>query len=170
MTTRMIHFGPDDCHRLMVFRSAGYSIEACGSLSQLHTALRAGGSPEAVFISEGEGIAPQEALSLTKVLTPAPVVLFRSTNRAYEDTGFDLVIHALTPPEVWLKELDALIGKNLAGRSASRLLAPELAQQRRNIALALDKSRIDRSRRRLENRRAGPPALNPGAFPNSPMK
>src|SRR5215472_12463406 len=35
MIAKVVHFGTDDCHRLMVLRSAGYLVEDCACLEQL---------------------------------------------------------------------------------------------------------------------------------------
>lgn len=109
MLARVIHFGPDDCHRLMVLRSAGYAVEDCETLLQLGMSLSAGGSADAVLMSDGVGVSPQEAAAVARTYSNLPLILFRSTNRSYEDSGFDLVVHTLTPPEVWLNDVDALI-------------------------------------------------------------
>jgi hypothetical protein len=164
MTTRVIHFGPDDCHRLMVLRSAGYFVDACWSLGQLRASLLTGGEIEAVFMSEREGIAPDEAVSLAKTHCAAPVVLFRSTNRAYPDSTFDLVVHALTPPEVWLKEIDALIGVKRGGQS-SRLFARDSVQWRRH---AVRTSGGGRSK--SEYTRRVSPAVDHRSSSDSPFK
>jgi hypothetical protein len=111
MAARVIHSGPDDCHRLMVLRSAGYAVDDCMSLGQLRAFLLAAGESDAILLSDGDGVAPEEAVALARGCSSAPVILFSGTNRAYEDAAFDLVVHTLTPPEVWLREVDALIAK-----------------------------------------------------------
>lgn len=114
MPSRMIHFGPDDCHRLMVLRSAGYTVQDCHSLAQLRVTLEADDAPDAVLLSDGDGFSPREAVAVARIHSSNPVILFRNTNQAYEDSGFDLVIPCLTPPEVWLTDVDALIEKRRA--------------------------------------------------------
>ena len=114
MHARLVHFGPDDCHRLMVLRSAGYAVEECQSLLQLGNSLSAGDSVEALLFSDAEGISPEAALAVAKSLSSLPSVLFRSTTRTYQDSGFDLVVPSLTPPEVWLNDVDALIERTRA--------------------------------------------------------
>ena len=109
MFARVIHFGPDDCHRVMVLRSAGYSVEDCLSLSQLRATLETGQPPDAVLMSDGDGVAPSDAIAIARHHSSHLVVLFRNSNLEYEDSGFDLVVPCLTPPEVWLNEVDALI-------------------------------------------------------------
>ena len=118
MSARVVHFGPDDCHRLMVLESAGYTVEDCRCLGELRGALGGGAVVDAVLVSDGDGVSPQEAMAVSRTHSSLPVILFRSTNRAYEDAGFDLVVHCLTPPEAWLNEVDALIEKSRAGLRA----------------------------------------------------
>jgi hypothetical protein len=114
MPGKVIHFGPDDCHRLMVLQSAGYTVQDCGSLPQLRLTLESDSAPDAVLMSDGDGVSPQEAIAVARTHSSNPVILFRNTNQSYEDSGFDLVIPCLTPPEVWLTEVDALIEKRRA--------------------------------------------------------
>src|SRR5215469_5795931 len=103
MIARVIHFGPDDCHRLMVLRSAGYVVEICQSLVQLENRLQLGAAPDAVILSDSDRTCPQEAMAVARSFTSNPVILFRDTNMAYEDSGFDLIVPCLTAPEVWLQ-------------------------------------------------------------------
>lgn len=109
MLAKVIHFGPDECHRLLVLRSAGYAVEDCETLLQLGSSLSAGASADAVLMSDGVGVSPREAAAVARTHSRLPLILFRSTNLAYEDAAFDLVVQSLTPPEVWLNDVDALI-------------------------------------------------------------
>ena len=109
MLAKVIHFGPDYCHRMMVLKSAGYAVEDCETLLQLGTTLSAGASADAVLMSDGEGVSPREAAALARRHSRLPLILFRNTNQAYDETGFDLIVQSLTPPEVWLNDVDALI-------------------------------------------------------------
>jgi hypothetical protein len=114
MLARVIHFGPDHCHRLMVLRSAGYAVEECHSLSQLGERLESGEAPDAVLMSDDGEFPLQEPMAVSRKHSSTPVILFRSTTVAYEDSGFDLVIPCLTPPKLWLSDVDAVIEKNRA--------------------------------------------------------
>jgi len=115
MTARVIYFGSDDCHRIMVLRSAGYTVEECSSLVQLRASLAAGEPADAVVTSDNDGVSPHEAAAIVREHLSLPVILFRNTNMAYEDSKFDLVVQCLTPPEVWLSDVDALIERSRAG-------------------------------------------------------
>ena len=114
MPARVVHFGPDDCHRLTVLRSAGYTVEDCRSLLQLRVTLETGDVPDAVLMSD-DGVSPEEAVAIARTHSSNPVILFRSTNMDYEDCGFDLVVPCLTSPEIWLNDVDAVIEKRRAG-------------------------------------------------------
>jgi hypothetical protein len=161
MAARIIHFGPDDCHRLMVLRSAGYAVDGCESLAQLRRLLMAEGVPEAVLLSDGPGVELKEAATLTRSCSSAPVVLFSGTNRAYEGMSFDLVVHSLTPPEAWLHEVDKVIGESrLLGKPLSAL-SRKSAQRLEESALAVNKSRSERMRWRQGRAQTVVPAPAP---------
>src|SRR4051794_28057333 len=55
MPARVIHFGSDDCHRLMVLESAGYVVEDSDGLTQLRGLLQDGAAVDALLVSEGDG-------------------------------------------------------------------------------------------------------------------
>ena len=114
MIARVIHFGPDDCHRLMVLRSAGYDVEVCQSVTKLQTRLELEAAPDAVILSDAYGTSPYEAMVVARTHSSNPVILLCSTNLAYQDSGFDLVVPCLTPPEVWLNDVDTLIERRRA--------------------------------------------------------
>ena len=153
MAAKVIHYGADDCHRLMVLRSAGYSVDECHSLVQLRDRLARGAQPDALFLSDTEGVEPIEAMALARTQSSAPVILFRSTTLAYEDTGVDLIVHTLTPPEVWLEEVDALIEKCRASRAKSQALIQRSAQLRRESPAARQQFRAGPVHSRRESER-----------------
>ena len=114
MIARVIHFGPDDCHRLMVLRSAGYAVDICQSMNQLRNQLEMEAALDAVILSDGDETSPHEALAIARKHSSNPVILFRSNTKSYEDSGFDLIVPCLTPPEVWLNDVDTLIERRRA--------------------------------------------------------
>src|SRR6266700_231459 len=122
VAVRVIHFGVDDCHRLKVLRSAGYTVRECSNLLQLQASLLEDGEAEAVFMSEGAGMPPEAAVLLTRTLSPAPLVLFKGPNGHCNESGFDLVVQTLTPPDAWLEELDALVAQSREIRADAQLL------------------------------------------------
>jgi hypothetical protein len=122
-SSRIIHFGKDDCHRVNVLRSAGYAVEDCRTLRAFREALAADRKPDAVFITEREDNLQGDAVSLSKSCSSAPLVLFRRSNSDLGEESFDLVIDSLTPPTHWLGEIGDLIvrGREVeTGRSQTR--------------------------------------------------
>jgi len=111
MPGRVIHFGTDDCHRLMVLESAGYALKECDCLVELRRLLEDSVRTDALVVSEGDGVSLQEVVAVARTHSCLPVILFRNTNLEYEDDGVDLVIYCLTPPRVWLNEVEAAIEK-----------------------------------------------------------
>lgn len=93
----------------MVLRSAGYAVEACDSFGQFHAFLAGDEAADAVLLSEDECFFPEDAALLVRSYSEAPVILFRNTNRTCEEVRFDLVVPSLTPPQVWLQDVDAVI-------------------------------------------------------------
>ena len=164
LAARVIHFGVDDCHRLMVLRSAGFSVDIFSSLGQLRTFLLAGGEADVLFLSDSDDGVPEDAMSLARTHSSAPVVLFRSTNQTYQESRFDLVVHALTPPEVWLHQVNALIARSRGVRARSVELPRKSARLRHEAAILTMRSRAERQRSRAEcDRNAG---LAHGEEPN----
>lgn len=117
MAARIIHFGADNCHRLWVLKSAGYFIEDCQSVVQLHAALQSGSDPDAVAFTENERFAPEEAVAVTRSHSSAPLILFRETHNDCMESVFDLVVPVLEPPETWLNSVAALIARRRAVRA-----------------------------------------------------
>jgi hypothetical protein len=125
-SVRLIHFGSDDCHRVNVLRSAGYSVDDCRSMRAFQEALTGERKPDAVFITERDDDPSRDVISLTKAYSAAPLVLFRRSHGDLSDGSFDLVIESLTPPKQWLQEIDELIARRHEGRGADagRLNSP----------------------------------------------
>jgi hypothetical protein len=166
MAARVIHFGPDDCHRLMVLRSAGYSVDDCGSLLQLRACLASGAIPDALLMSDGGPVMPEEAIALARTHVSLPVILFRNTTLTYEESGIDLVVPSLTPPEIWLIEVEGLIEKSRTLRTVSESLIDRSARHRREVADAVDRSRAERVRSKQERARNVRFQANPSILPN----
>ncbi len=170
MAARVIHFGPDDCHRLMVLRSAGYAVDGCTSLAQLRDALLAGGEADAVLLSDGSGVALEEAASLARSYSSGPVVLFSGTNRAYEGAAFDLVVHSLTPPEAWLYEVDKVIARRRPLGGNLTALPRKSAQLIAESARVVNKPRLERMRSRQERARSAAPPTGDRLGQDSALK
>jgi hypothetical protein len=115
-------------------------------MTQFRGCLLSGGHADAVLLSDGEGFAPDDAASLARNCSSAPVVLFSGTNRTYDGAAFDLVVHSLTPPEVWLHEVDALIAKSRVLGERLATLSRKSTRLREESALAVNKFRSERIR------------------------
>jgi hypothetical protein len=109
MDARIVHFGFDDCHRIAVLKSAGYSVEECKSIAQLHAALVGVREVEAVVITETDEIEPDEAISVTRATSMAPLILFQSLKPHYDVSEFDLVVPCPTDPYKRLGDIRAVI-------------------------------------------------------------
>ncbi len=154
MAARVIHFGIDDCHRLMVLRNAGYAVDECVSLVQLRSALKAQASAEAVFVSEGESIPQQAVATLTRTHSSAPLILFQGTNCVADEPAFDLVVPNFTPPDVWLNHIKSLIEQSKAIRDRAQFLVAQSEMLRRESSEVRIKSRNERERSRRARERS----------------
>lgn len=126
MAARILHYGPDSCHRLFVFRSAGYDVGQCGSVIQLRTALLSGEQTDAVVMANGPFDPSHDAVRVTRAHSSARLILFRDTNADIKEEDFDLVIPALTPPARWLSDIALLIERSRA--IGARLCRPSAGQ------------------------------------------
>lgn len=102
MIAKAIHFGVDDCYRVLVLQRAGYDVKQSPSLDALIIALQNERHLAAVFISEGDRGSTERAAELVRRFSAARVILFRSSQRSIDEGKFDRVYATLTPPENWL--------------------------------------------------------------------
>lgn len=159
MAARVIHFGSDDCHRLTVLRSAGFAVAECSSLSQFRKALKAVENPDAVCVVEGNGVKPEAVGEMARANCSAPVVLFRTSYRNSEEAHFDLIVPTLTPPEIWLREIETLINRSRKLQARSLVLIENGREIRRESAAAREKSQAERARSRGEYLRGQAPSF-----------
>jgi hypothetical protein len=108
MSRRLLSFGYDACHRWSVLRLAGFTIDHSDSIQNLRDRLMSTRSLEAVLMVEDIVRVPAEAIDAARSYFSGPIVLFegRVPNK-YRD-AFDLRVAALTRPEVWLPQIEAL--------------------------------------------------------------
>jgi hypothetical protein len=109
MAARVIHFGWDDCYRIPVLLAAGFEVREVKSLDELSVILQNDEPVNAVLMSENTEQSAVEAAEMWRRSSPAPLVLFRRSERAIDENTFDKVYSCLTPPDVWLRETNALI-------------------------------------------------------------
>ena len=146
MAAHVLHIGTDDCHRLTVLRSVGYEVEECTSLVQLAEALESAPDPVAVILSESESFPPEEAVSLSRKRSAAPVIFFRRANTAANEDEFDLVIPPLTAPEKWLTEVDNLMGRSREVQAQARVISEHSKSLIKEAGLARRGSERERER------------------------
>jgi hypothetical protein len=110
MAARILHFGTDECNRIILLRNAGYAIDTCPSLVTLDSALQDRLEPDAVVIP---GVVPtparHDAVTLVHSRSSAPLVLFESGKCCPDEFEFDLVIPTFTPPEEWLQTISQIV-------------------------------------------------------------
>jgi hypothetical protein len=105
----IIHFGLDDCHRILVLTNAGYTVHSCTSLSQLRAALLGLAEVDAVVLTESDEFIFDEASSLIESNCGAPVVLFEAQPEHSGGSDVDLSVSGLISPEIWLEQIRELI-------------------------------------------------------------
>jgi hypothetical protein len=127
MDARIVHFGFDDCHRLMVLRGAGYSVEECTGIVQLSAVLSGSEEVDAVVFAENDGDVPRGAILLIRTKSTAPVILFESKDRNYgnSEIEFDLVVPAVSNPAQWLRDVERVVEQSLRRRWKSAALTVE---------------------------------------------
>jgi hypothetical protein len=156
-TASIIHVGPDDCHRIAVFKTAGYLVDICTSFAQLHQALIRIPPAQAVAVAESSEELARKTVSLARAITLIPLILFQCVDPCLDETDFDLVVPALTDPNTWVTEIQQLIEESRALclrsqtiRHQSALPAQESALRRENAAAAVIRSRLVRQRSKME--------------------
>jgi len=166
MAAHVLHIGMDDCHRVAVLRSVGYYVDECASLAQLAATLQIRRDPQALFLTDCEGIRPDEVVTLARQLTAAPVIFFPSSNYGASEDVFDLVIPPLTAPEKWLKDVNALLEWSRDVRADSLLLTDQARTLRKESSLVRRSSEKERERSMRERtRNSGAIQADPWSFP-----
>lgn len=130
---RVIHFGDDECYRTPIMRAAGYEVELCTCIPELQAALKSGEAADLICISESYNQPREDALAISRAMSGAPVVLFRSTMHRYISDRFDLEIDTLATPEVWLVHIGKLILKSQAMQGRSRENSPGARDHAREL-------------------------------------
>lgn len=112
MQAKIVHFGSDECSRVLVLQGAGYAVSVCGtSIDALKTALLQGPT-DAVIVSENGTECIQEAVSVSRLLSPALLILFEDVTGTEDTSNFNLVIPPLAAPSNWLREIAQLIARS----------------------------------------------------------
>lgn len=114
MTYKVIHFGWDDCYRIQVLRYAGYEVRDCQSIENLGEELQCDAPPDLIVISEDDSRSLPQTTAMVRSHTKAPLILFRRTQNMIDESIFERVFPCLAPPELWLSEVEEVIGKREA--------------------------------------------------------
>lgn len=106
----ILHVGEDFCRRIPVLERAGFRVfESAGSLPAIERSLSGGDIFSAVTFHCDLAELPDGMVRATRTFSIAPCILFANPALQLEESDFDLVIPALTPPGVWLKRLRDVI-------------------------------------------------------------
>ncbi len=168
MAAHVLHIGMDDCHRVAVLRSVGYRVDECASLPQLATALEAANGADAVFLTESDGISPEQAISLARERSSAPIILFRRSTYGMSEDEFDLVIEPLTAPEEWLNDVGSVLEWSRMVRAEAQVITDRSQSLRKETSVLRRDSQRERERSlRERTRNSDANASDPWKSPES---
>jgi hypothetical protein len=111
MAVRIVHFGVDTKNQIAALKNAGYRVDECSSLAQLHAALVGIWPADAVVIAENDGAALGQAISLTRASSTVPLILFQNGNHYSNPAEFDLVIPQSIESCDWLSDIAKLMDR-----------------------------------------------------------
>jgi hypothetical protein len=153
MAASIIHFGADECCRLLILRSVGYTVNDCTSVAKLKSFLEEDGGTDAIVLSEVHAGKARQAVATTRSYTSAPLILFEGPDRLGNESEFDLVIPPLSSPEEWLQRIADTIKQSRALLAKSKLLREQsslLVEQSAAIRLQSVSERERSARQRLK--------------------
>jgi hypothetical protein len=106
----ILHVGSDICQRIPVLTQAGYQVLRSEDSVQAISSYFADGDRFSAIVFQCDLAAPAESMvHAIRALSTAPFVLFQNPTVDCEDSGFDLAVPVLTPPDIWLKKLKDLV-------------------------------------------------------------
>ena len=112
MAIRIVHFGSDVFNRIAALKRTGYSVDECYSIADLHASLVGILPADAVAIADNEGAVTDHAISLTRSISAAPLILFRDRNDLYIRPEIDLVVPSNAGADDWLNDIAKLIERS----------------------------------------------------------
>ncbi len=151
---RVLHFGEDECHRLIVLRQAGYDAALCHSAPQMIRQLQQADFDAVLFPRVP---AKRLLLSELRASTIVPFVLFGYPLDPSHPAPFDLVIDPITDPGIWLRQLSLAIDLARKIRERSALVHSESATLRAESAAARKESQTTQEELRQTLTRVPPP-------------
>ena len=148
MAARLLHFGWDDCYRVLVLRRAGYAVTEAETLGELDLDLRQGEPLHAVVLSEDAPPITEQAVGIVRRHSTAPVILFRRSHGDLDERQFDQVFSWFVPPEEWLERTAALIAQSQALRERSARLRLKSLAVRQETERQRARSQAELARRK----------------------
>ena len=145
MAAKVLHFGTDDCNRLLVLRSVGYDVEFCPSLVEFPPLLQRS-DPDAVLVTGRPNRERGQVVTLTRELSHARLILFGSSHSVAGDGEFDLVIPPLMHPEEWLQQVSSVIERSRTLTATATVIREQSVLLRKDSEIARLKSMIERER------------------------
>jgi hypothetical protein len=128
MAASVVHFGTDECNRILVLRSVGYSVDACPTLTEFRCFLQREGEADAVLVPSRPAIEVHQVVTLTRKYSHARLVLFEGIYSGADVREFDLVIPLQMGPEEWLRRIAAVIEQSRALNAKSTAIRDRSAQ------------------------------------------
>ena len=110
-TPTVIHVGDDYCMRIPVLEITGLRVLRSGCTErEFRTVLDQTDALVAVTLSDEiddsrKTLLQSGVIETAHDLCTAPLIFFRSSNSFHDESKFDLVIPALTPPTLWVPNL-----------------------------------------------------------------
>jgi hypothetical protein len=137
----VIHYGVDPCARITVLRAFGFGVEECDSLPELEQLSQSLPVAAVLFPKPPSG----ELIDTVHRISTAPLVCFTLDPGFDGHERLDLVIKAMTNPEVWLQSIRQLLERSVAiqmesaaTRSRSASLRAESVASRKQLRRTID--------------------------------
>lgn len=154
MAATILHMGEDLCRRIPVMEAAGFVVfRSEVKITAIHIAFGGEEDYSAVVFQNDVAAVAEDAVHETRSLCEAPFVLFQNPAVACDDREFDLVVPALTPPNVWLQKMREVI-------QVSREIRERSVQLREDCAALRSSSQA----LRLKSARNRLPPIDPDAL------
>lgn len=171
MAATVVHFGTNDCNRVLVLRSAGYLVDDCPSINEFRSVLERDTRPDALLFSEKRPAERVDAVVLARSrFSQTPLILFEDLNGSEDEQNFDLVIHPLTAPAVWLQEVAATIERTRALQADSIVIREQSALLVQQSEILRQKSVTERERSARQRQAAEKTILEFRKWPKTPDK
>jgi len=145
VAAKVLHFGRDDCNRLLVLRSVGYSVDVCASVTEFRPLLQKVDT-DAVVVTGGPSRERHQIVTLTREHSSARLILFDRSYSAVDEGEFDLVIPPLMDPDEWLLKIADLIERSRSLKATSTVIRERSARLIRDSKAVRLESMLQRNR------------------------